>query len=175
VIRVVAGELWEMEAEAILRPVAADWSAVTPAMRRLELAAGRALVERCEALGELPVGSAVITDAGALKAEFLIHVAVRSRDEPVSVATVRAAVRNGLRRAAEWGIERLHCAPVGLGAGNLELEECAEAMVSEIRAHLDAGGPPREVVIVVDSDWARQVFEGAVARAAGRGEARGGP
>lgn len=158
-IRVELGDLAEMPAEAVLRPVAADWSAVTPAMRRLELAAGRALAERCEALGELPVGSAVITDAGELEAEFMIHVAVRSRDEDVSIPTVHRAMQNGLRRAAEWGIQQLYCAPVGLGAGNLELEACAEAMTAEILAQAERGEAPREVVIVVDSEVARDVFQ----------------
>lgn len=158
-IRVEVGDLRSVQAEAILRPVAADWSAVTPAMRRLELAAGRALAERCAALGELPVGSAVITDAGELAASFMIHAVVRSKDEEVSISTVRTALRNGLRRASEFGIERLHCAPVGLGAGNLELEACAEAMTAEIEAHFERGEPPREVVIVVDSEVARDVFE----------------
>lgn len=161
-IRVQVGDLTSLKAEAILRPVAADWSAVTPAMRKLEVAAGRALAQRVEALGELPVGSAVITDAGDLPAEFMIHVIVRSREEEVSIPAVRTALRNGLRRAAEFGIETLYCAPVGLGAGNLALEECAEAMFSEIAAQREAGEPPREVVIVVDSDLARQVFEAAL-------------
>ena len=165
-IRVEAGELATMSAEAILRPVASDWSAVTPAMRKLELAVGSALAERLQALGELPVGSAVITDAGDLEAEFLIHAVVRSREEEVSMQTARAAMRNGIRRAVEFGIETLHCAPIGLGAGNLSLEECAEAMAAEIAAHEegaegdDGPVPPGEFVIVVDSELAREVFEG---------------
>lgn len=161
-IRVEVGDLSTLHAEAVLRPVAADWSAVTPTMRQLELAAGRALAERLEALGELPVGSAVITDAGDLAVEFLIHAVVRSREEEVSVQTARAAMRNGIRRAAEFGIETLHCAPVGLGAGNLALEDCAEAMTSEIAAHVGRGELPREFVIVVDSELAREVFEGVL-------------
>lgn len=163
-IRVQVGDLTTVQAEAILRPVAADWSAVTPAMRKLELAVGGAVAERLQALGELPVGSAVITDAGDLEAEFLIHVVVRSREEEVSVQTARAAMRNGIRRAVEFGIGTLHCAPVGLGAGNLELEECAEAMALEIAEHETGDEPPGEFVIVVDSDLARDVFE-AVLRA----------
>lgn len=166
-IRVELGDLAAVRGEAILRPVAADWSAVTPAMRRLELAAGPALADRCRALGELPVGSAVVTDAGELSAQFLIHVVVRSREEEVTVGVVRAAMRNGLRRAAEFGIEQLYCAPVGLGAGNLGLEDCAEAMAAEIVAHAEGGGGaggglPGEVVIVVDSEVGRDVFEAAV-------------
>ena len=58
-------------------------------MRRLEQAAGAELVEQLARVGELPVGAAAITPAGALAAEFVVHVSVRSRDEPVTPAGVR--------------------------------------------------------------------------------------
>jgi hypothetical protein len=44
VIRVVQTDLAALEVEAVLRPVSAEWTSITPAMRRLELAAGEALV-----------------------------------------------------------------------------------------------------------------------------------
>ena len=62
-IRVVLGVLEDTDADAIVRPVSAEWDAVTPSMRRLEIAAGPELAEQCRRLGELPVGSAVITPA----------------------------------------------------------------------------------------------------------------
>src|SRR5690606_1214599 len=88
-IEVRIGELADARESALLRPIDANWGAVTPATRRLELAAGPALADQCRRLGELPVGSAVITGAGELAAEFMVHVVVRSIDEPVSPAGVR--------------------------------------------------------------------------------------
>lgn len=158
-IRVLLGELADTDAAAVLRPVTSEWGAVTPAMRRLEMAAGPELGEQCERLGELPVGSAVITVAGALRAQFMVHVAVRSREEPVTPALVRRGLTNGLRRLAEWGIDSVAMAPLGTGAGNLDAEIAAEAMADVLAAHLVREPYPSRVDVVVDSEYEKEAFE----------------
>ena len=162
-IRIVPGELAEAEIDAVLRPVTAEWTAVTPSMRRLEIAAGEAPAEQCRRFGELPVGSAVITPAGDLPAQFMIHVIVRSIDEPVTASGVQRALRNGLRRLAEWGIQRVAMAPLGTGAGNLDADEAAAVMIPLLLEQVRAGGPPSEIEIYVDSEYEKDVFERHVA------------
>jgi O-acetyl-ADP-ribose deacetylase (regulator of RNase III) len=164
VIRVIQADIAGTALEAVLRPVTAEWSAVTPAMRRLEMAAGDAPAEQCRRLGELPVGSAVITPAGDLSAQFMIHVIVRSVDEPVTEAGVRRALQNGLRRIAEWGIGRVAMAPLGTGAGNLDAEDAAAIMVPLLTSQIRAGGPPSEVEIYVDTEYEKDAFERHLAR-----------
>lgn len=163
-ITVRVGELAEATAAALLRPVAADWSAVTPAMRRLELAAGEELEAQCRRLGELPVGSATITPAGPLAAQFIVHVIVRSSDESVSAAGVRRALHNGLRRLAEWHIDSVAMPPLGTGAGNLDAEEAARIMVPLLLEHMASAGAPAAVEIVVDSEYERDAFTREVRR-----------
>ena len=158
-IQIIRGELASTTAEAVLRPVSAEWTAVTPATRRLEIAAGPDVERQCRTLGELPVGSAVITGAGDLAAQFMIHVVVRSFDEPVSASGVRRALDNGLRRVTEWGIERLATAPLGTGAGNLEPDDVASIMIPALVERVRRGGPPRAVEIYVDSEYEKDVFE----------------
>ena len=58
-IHIIRGELAATNAEAVLRPVSAEWTAVTPATRRLEIAAGPEVERQCRTLGELPVPKAV--------------------------------------------------------------------------------------------------------------------
>jgi O-acetyl-ADP-ribose deacetylase len=159
VIRVVMGELADTAAEAVLRPVSSEWAAVTPAMRRLEMAAGPAVEAQCRTLGELPVGSAVITPAADLAARFMIHVVVRSMDEAVTAAGIRRGFQNGLRRLVEWGIPRVAMPPLGTGAGNLDADESAAIMIPAIIAQMRESGSPSEVEIYVDSDYERDVFE----------------
>jgi O-acetyl-ADP-ribose deacetylase len=171
VIRVVLGEITATTAEALLRPVSADWSAVTAATRRLELEAGPAFETQCRALGELPIGSAVITGAGGLPAKFMIHVVVRSVAEPVTASGVRRALENGLRRAAEWGIQRLALLPLGTGAGNLDADESAAIMIPALLAQLAGDGPLADVELYMDSEYERDVFARHVAAAARRSAA----
>lgn len=162
-IHVVLGVIEDTGAAAVMRPVSAEWEAVTPVMRRLEVAAGDEVLEQCRRLGELPVGSAVITGAGELDAQFMVHVIVRSLDEPVSVSGVRRAMQNGLRRLSEWAIDTVAVAPLGTGAGNLDAEESAQAMIPALVEHMREAAYPKQVEIVVDSDYEREAFERAVA------------
>ena len=157
-IRVTRCELADLDLDAVLRPVSAEWEAVTPAMRRLELAAGAELAAYCRRLSEPPVGSALITPAGALRARFMVHVVVRSSEEPVTPAIVRRAVRNGLRRLQEWAIERVGMPPIGTGAGNLDAEDVARIMLDEYYEHAVTADYPTAVTIAADSDYELEAF-----------------
>ncbi|MBI4543935.1 MAG: macro domain-containing protein [Gemmatimonadetes bacterium] len=164
-IDVRIGELTAMATRAVVRPVGADWSATTPAMRRLELAAGEELKAQCQRLGELPVGSAAITPAGELRAEFMVHVVVRSREQPVTPAVVRLGLLNGLRRLTEWAIDEVALPPLGTGAGNLDAEESAAAMMPVMIEYLRAAAHPSHVTVMVETEYERDVFERELRRA----------
>jgi O-acetyl-ADP-ribose deacetylase (regulator of RNase III) len=89
----------------------------------------------------------------------MIHVVVRSIDEPVTGSGVRRALQNGLRRAAEWDIARVAMAPLGTGAGTLDADEAASIMIPVLMERLRAGGPPSDVTIYVVSEYEKDAFE----------------
>lgn len=167
-IEVQVGELATAVAGAVVRPVASDFSAVTPAMRRFDQAAGPAVADQCARLGELPLGSAVITAAGDLTTEFVVHVAVRSATENPSAAVVRRGLLNALRRLADWDIDSVALTPLGTGAGNLDAEEAAAVMVPVIVEHLREAGRPMRVTIRVEDQYQEAAFLTALARSTGR-------
>lgn len=158
-IEVVIGDIAAVDATAIMHPVSAEWDPVTPAMRRLELAAGEVVAQQCAKIGELPVGSAVITSAGAVRAEFMVHVIVRSRMEAVSESGVQRGLQNGLRRCLEWGIESIAVPPIGTGAGNLDPEDVAQLMIPILFEHMHEARFPAQVYLVAESEYERAAFE----------------
>jgi len=166
VIEVRTDDLAFVDADAIARPVDAELRATTPLLRRLELAGGEALARHLRVNEPLAVGSAVVTPAGALGVELLIHGVVSSDNEPVSRATVRQAASSALQRAVDWGIEHLAITPFGIGVGNLDIEESAEVIAEVVRRHQEAAKYPRRLTIVVETEFERDVFERAVAGAA---------
>jgi O-acetyl-ADP-ribose deacetylase (regulator of RNase III) len=157
-IEVRLGELENIPAPGIVRPVTAEWTAANPAMLRVDAAAGEDVARQCAAMGELPVGSALVTGAGGLPAELLIHVVVRSATEPVSEAGIAKALRNALRRADEWGIEALTLPPLGIGAGSLDAEAAAAVMVPILKEWLQTDRQPRRIVVVVENEYERDAF-----------------
>jgi O-acetyl-ADP-ribose deacetylase (regulator of RNase III) len=163
-IEVRVGRLEDVPAGAALRPVSCDFSPVNPAMSRFDQAAGPAVAEQCDRLGELPLGSAVITAGGALPVPFIVHAAVRSAAESATASSVRLSLVNALRRLDEWAIESVAVAPLGTGAGNLDAEESAEAMIPVLVQHLRAPGKLASAIVVVEDDYQRGAFASAVDR-----------
>lgn len=167
-IAVSIDDLAFVAADAVARPVNAELRAVTPVIRRLEQAAGDGLLRQLQLSHPLEVGAAVVTGAGALEADLMIHAVVSTQVEPVSRDGVRRATASALQRAHDFAIERLAIAPFGLGAGNLDIDDAACTMVAALRAHRGHRPCPATVTIVVESDLEAEAFRAAIARA-GRG------
>lgn len=157
----------EVEADGLLRPVGGELEAVTAFGREVELAAGTDVTDRLGRMEELPVGAAVVTPGGALRAPFLIHAVVQSRDEPPSGTTVARALRNGLRRAAEWDLASVALPPLGTGAGALETEEAAAVMLETVEAFAHEFGSVPRLDFLVASDYEEDVLRRAVERRQG--------
>jgi O-acetyl-ADP-ribose deacetylase len=162
VIRVVVDDLAFLPADALVRPATAQLEPTTPALRRLEQMGGPEFQRHLEVHTELVVGAAVVTAGGGdLPTEFVIHAVIQSREEPISRRGVARAWRSALERAREWGFARLTVPPLGIGAGNLSVEDAAEILVSELQGQ---AGVPADVVIVVETEEQRGVFEGVLRR-----------
>lgn len=157
-IQVVVGDLAEQAVGAIVRPIRSDLAPVNALSRDIAAAAGPKLEERLERIGSVPLGGAVMTPAGDLPADFIIHAVVMSEDEPQTPFSVQKALRNGLRRAADWAIESLAMPPLGIGAGLLEADESARTLVEILFHHLDEGQAPLALTIVVSSEYEASVF-----------------
>jgi O-acetyl-ADP-ribose deacetylase (regulator of RNase III) len=159
VIRVVRGNLATQSVQGVVRPIRSDLAPADVAARDLVVAAGPELEERLGRMGVLPVGGAVLTPAGRLAATYIIHIVVMSEDEPQSSISIQRALRNGLRRAVDWGVESLAVPALGLGAGSIEPEVSARSLVDILFNHLDEGVPPLDLTIVVGSDFEARLFE----------------
>ncbi len=161
-IRVVVGDLALQETEGVLRPIRADLTPTTAGGRNVEERAGDVMTERLERMGMLPVGGAVITPGGSLGSAFVIHAVVASGDEPETAHSTELALRNGLRRATEWGLTSLALPPLGLGVGMVDAEDVAHGVVEMLIDHLDEGQPPLELTIVVSNAYEEAIFSRVV-------------
>lgn len=162
-IRVVVGTLVDSAEEALVCPIRSDLAPMSAAARDVIARAGPTVAERLEGLGQLPVGGAFLTPGGDLEAAFLIHVVTASEDEPETPHSVKRALRNGLRRAAEWDLTSLALPPLGMGAGHMEPEDDARAMLEILFEHLAEERPPLDLTVVVDSEYGREMFDRLVA------------
>lgn len=145
-------------AEALVRPVRTDWAPLTSDGRALEVDAGRRWRDRCERQGEMPLGSATITDAGDLDADFVIHLAVAPEEGGPTPRSVTLALENGLRRAREWDVRDLALPLLGTGPGALDAETACRLLDPELAAF--AAGAERRIRLCVPDPALRRVARG---------------
>ncbi len=163
-IEVRVEDLAFYDGDAIIRPATSMLGATTPLLRRLELAGGARLREQLSLAEPLQVGSAVVTAAGDLPVDLLVHAIVSDATQRVSRDGVRRAFRSALERANAWQIARVAIPPFGLGAGNLDLETSAELMADELTRHCRAGAFPTDVTIVAETEDEAAVLDFAISR-----------
>jgi O-acetyl-ADP-ribose deacetylase (regulator of RNase III) len=105
-------------------------------------------------------GDAVVTTAGNLPANYVIHAAVMGPDMRSNPDLVRRATLNSLRRAEELRLHTLALPAFGTGAGRVEPKDSAEAMVGALRAHFAEAKEStlRRITLVLFQEETYQAF-----------------
>lgn len=148
-IRVVEGDLADLAVDAVVR-LADEWLApLGPASERLDRQAGERFSELCQLQTPLAVGAAVVTGAGNLAAEFVLHVVVQAADRPAARDTLERALASAWHRAEGWQLSTIAIAPFGVGPEGLGLKDVVALLVSSFRDRPGTTGYPAELQLVV--------------------------
>ncbi len=101
----------------------------------LKRAGGEEIEHEAVAKAPIPVGEAVATTAGRLKARYVIHAPTMERPGgPSSPDKVKAATAAALRTADACGCKTVVIPGMGTGVGGVSPRDAARAMVEAIRA-----------------------------------------
>ncbi len=112
-----------------------------------------------------PTGSAVITSAGRMPAQHVIHaVGPRWRDgEHDEPELLRAAYRNAFRIAAEQDCATVAAPSISTGIYGFPVEQAAPIALDEARAALSVAGTPlRQILFALFSERDLAVYAGAL-------------
>jgi O-acetyl-ADP-ribose deacetylase (regulator of RNase III) len=129
------GDITEYEVDAIVNAANSALSMGTGVASTIKRKGGTIVEEDAVRQGPVEGGEAVVTTAGNLPANYVIHAAVMGPDLRSSVDLVRSATLNSLRRAEELRLHTIAFPAFGTGVGRVEPKESAEAMVGALRAH----------------------------------------
>jgi O-acetyl-ADP-ribose deacetylase len=159
-LEVVEGDIAALEVDAVANPANDHLWMGSGVAGALKQAGGDEIEREAVATGPIPLGEAVATGAGRLKATHVIHGAVMGQDLHTNADLVRRTTRSCLALADELGARSLALPAFGTGVGGFPLGECARLMVKEVRAY-----EPRaleRVVFAVFGEDARRAFEDAL-------------
>lgn len=163
-IRVVQDDLATLHVTAVVRPANALLEPVTPPASRLDEYAGPEFIRLRQVEAPLDVGAAVVTGAGSLPAEFVLHVVIQSDERGIDRETVRRALVSAWQRAGDWQLASVAVPLVGMGSGGLSLEEAAALLVQTFRGRAAGVAFPSELKIVVERSEEVSLVEAIIGR-----------
>jgi len=147
------GDLTKESADAICNPANSLMLMDGGAAGALKRAGGEEIEREARKHAPIPVGKAVVTSAGRLKARWVIHAptmvrpAMRIRSEEVYLAT-----RAALECADRVGASSITIPGMGTGVGGVSFEEAARAMVKALRDFAPDSRSLKEIVLCDLSD-----------------------
>jgi O-acetyl-ADP-ribose deacetylase (regulator of RNase III) len=158
-IELVQGDIAQVEADALVN-AANDhlWmgAGVAGALKR---AGGEEIEREAVAQGPVPVGSAVVTGAGRLRAHHVIHAAVMDQDLRTDAARIREATEDAMRKADQVGARSIAFPALGTGVGGFPVPECAVIMIDAVREYAAGGTGVERVIFVLYDRPAYEAFQ----------------
>jgi len=148
-IKLIQGDITEQEVDAIVNAANNHlWmgAGVAGAIKRK---GGIEIEKEAMSIGPIPVGEAVVTKAGNLKAKYVIHAAVMGQDLITNEEYIKNATRNSLKRAEELKIKSIAFPAFGTGVGGFPVDECAKIMLAEAKNFSKNAKPLKEVRFVL--------------------------
>jgi len=149
VVRLVRADITELDVDAFVFCARPDLALGSGFGTAISVRGGPSIKKELDELGPVQTGGAVVTGAGNLKADWIVHAVGPRFNEPDTEAKLRTTVLNALKAAEEQGIERIALPPMGTGFYAVPLELCARVMIDAIRSYLEGETGIREVVLCV--------------------------
>ena len=164
-VKLVKGDITEQETDAIVNAANNElWmgAGVAGAIKRK----GGVEIEReAIAKGPIPIGEAVATTAGSLKAKYVIHAAGMGTDLRTNSAKIKHTTRNSLRRADELKLKSISFPAIGTGVGGFPVSRAAQVMFEAVKEHSQEEDTSLKTVIFVLFDQATyDAFEKELAK-----------
>jgi O-acetyl-ADP-ribose deacetylase (regulator of RNase III) len=159
VLRLVRGDITDMEVEAFVHDITEDLKLGSGFGGAIQQRGGIVIQKELDEYGTLPVGEAVVTQAGILKASYIIHANGPKFKEEDEEGKLRKTVKSILAKAEEKGIKRLAVPPIGTGLYQVPLDLCARVLVDTVTEHFTNRTTLEEVLFVVPDSREYTPFE----------------
>ena len=169
------GDICVLEVDAIVNPASPTLWMSTGVGGALKRAGGDSIEYAAVRQGPVTVGSAVVTGAGSLAAEAVIHAVSLDSQHRTSGEAIAQAVRSALARGREIGATSIAFPALGTGIGGYPLDEAAEILVRTVREELGAADSIEHVIFALRGPATYEAFGRALARTAEPGASGGGP
>jgi len=160
----IDGDITEQTTDAIVNPANSALilgGGVAGAIRRK---GGPKIQKECDEIGGTPVGTAVITTGGNLKAKHVIHAVGPQMGEGDEDRKLKNATLNSLQVAEQNHLPSLAFPAISTGIFGFPIDRCAQLMLATTIEYLRGKTGLEKVVFCLWGDEAHGIFEKTLKR-----------
>ena len=158
-LELVEADITELDVDAIVNPANEQLQLGTGVAGAIRGKGGASIQEECDRIGGAPVGTAVMTGAGNLKAKQVIHAVGPRMGEGDEDKKLAAAVRAALALADRRGMKSIALPAISTGNFGFPVDRAARIMLTEVHRFLQGGTKLDKVVLCLHGDEAFATFK----------------
>jgi O-acetyl-ADP-ribose deacetylase (regulator of RNase III) len=158
-LEIVEGDITLVEVDAIVNPANEQLQLGSGVAGAIRERGGPSIQEECNRIGSTPVGTAVMTGAGHLKARRVIHAVGPRMGEGDEDKKLASAVRAALALADRRGLKSIAMPAISTGNFGFPIDRAARIILTEIQRFLQGGTKLERVVVCLHGDEAFQAFK----------------
>lgn len=158
-LELVNGDITELDVDAIVNPANTELKLGGGVAGAIRKKGGPSIQEECDRIGGTPVGTAVMTGAGNLKAKQVIHAVGPRWGEGDEDRKLASAVRAALALSDRNGLRSIALPAISTGVFGCPMDRCARIMLTEIHRYLQGGSKLERVVVCLWGDEAFETFK----------------
>ncbi len=159
ILELVEGDITEQTTDAIVNAANSALILGAGVAGAIRKKGGQAIQAECDNIGGCPVGGAVITTGGNLKAQHVIHAVGPRMGEGNEDEKLKNATLNSLKVADENHLKSIAFPAISTGIFGFPIERCAEIMLATVVDYLKGKTTLEKVVFCLFGQEAYQVFE----------------
>jgi len=148
-VRLETGDLTAMEIEGIVFYASHDLVLGSGFGSAIAARGGASIQEELKEFGTLETGEAVVTAAGKLNSDFIVHAVGPRFQEFDAESKLKTTMENALKAAEKKGIRKLAFPPMGAGFYGIALDTCAAVMLESLQTYLSDTSSLEEIIICV--------------------------
>jgi O-acetyl-ADP-ribose deacetylase len=161
IIELFQGDITKLEVDAIVNAAnsrLAGGGGVDGAIHR---AGGPAIMAECRTIGDCPTGEAVITTAGNLPAQYVIHTVgpVYRGGFSGEAKLLHNAYANSLGLAEKQGLKSIAFPSISTGVYGYPVEEASKIAIRTVTGHLRGQTGMKKVIFVLFSGHDFDVYK----------------
>jgi O-acetyl-ADP-ribose deacetylase (regulator of RNase III) len=159
VIELVKGDITELEVDAIVNAANSSLKMGGGVAGAILKKGGWSIQEECDRIGYCPVGGAVITGAGRLKARYVIHAVGPRMGEGDEDNKLRSATLSSLKLAEQHNVRSIAFPAISTGIFGFPKDRCAKIMLRTAVEYLQKGSRIERVIFCLYDDETYKIFE----------------